>query len=120
MKRTKTLAGVFVAALATLAMAGPAGATDDLNCGDPGTYLNMPVGPDDPHNLDSNDDGIGCEDPDAFPPGSTATTAPAETTTTTAPPAPTVPDVPDTAPPAPEPEPAAPAAPVVAEPDYTG
>jgi hypothetical protein len=44
----------------------PSGAQADLDCGDPGTSHNMPVPPDDPHGLDANDDGIGCEDPSAF------------------------------------------------------
>ena len=33
----------------------------DLDCGDPGTTANMPVPADDPHGLDADDDGIGCE-----------------------------------------------------------
>jgi hypothetical protein len=33
----------------------------DLDCGDPGTSPGMPVPADDPHDLDADDDGIGCE-----------------------------------------------------------
>lgn len=47
----------------------------DLDCGDPGTSHDMPVGPDDPHGLDADDDGIGCEDGSVFDP---APAAPAE------------------------------------------
>jgi len=34
---------------------------EDLNCGDPGTHPNMDVPPGDPHGLDTDDDGTGCE-----------------------------------------------------------
>jgi hypothetical protein len=44
---------------ATGAMA--TGTPDTLNCGDEGTSPNMVVEPGDPHNLDTDGDGIGCE-----------------------------------------------------------
>jgi len=123
MNHTKTAAGAFVAAVASLALAAsPAWAqAGDLDCGDPGTFHNMPVGPDDPHRLDSNGDGIGCEDasafgPDGQPVGTPVATDPPPVTEPAAP-APT-----DPAPvmEAPAPVEAPPAAPVVEEPDYTG
>lgn len=66
-----TRAGLLLGGLAITAAvavaAAPSGAQQqDLNCGDPGTSHNMPVGPDDPHGLDDDNDGIGCEDPSAF------------------------------------------------------
>lgn len=45
----------------------------DLDCGDPGTFHNIPVTPDDPHGLDSDGDGLGCEDASVFPGGSAGT-----------------------------------------------
>lgn len=50
----------------------------DIDCGDPGTSHNMPVGPDDPHGLDADDDGVGCEDPSVFGGGPAPAAAPAE------------------------------------------
>jgi hypothetical protein len=71
------VAGVLAAAV--LAVGAPALAQEgDLDCGDPGTFHNMPVEPGDPHGLDADGDGIGCEDPAAFGGGCapTDTTAP--------------------------------------------
>jgi hypothetical protein len=66
-----TLAGVVALAVPALAHEG------DLDCGDPGTFHNMPVQiGNDPHGLDANQDGIGCEDPAAF--GGEAPSTPAE------------------------------------------
>jgi hypothetical protein len=101
-----TKAGFLMGGLAMTAAvaltAAPSGAQeDDLNCGDPGTSLNMPVPPDDPHGLDADGDGIGCEDPSAF-----ANSGGSDTTTTTA-----------VTPPAAAP---APAEPVEMEPSFTG
>lgn len=45
----------------------------DLDCGDEGTFHNMPVTPDDPHGLDADGDGLGCEDASVFPGGSAGT-----------------------------------------------
>lgn len=101
MRNIKRAGILMVAAISTLFIGvSPIGAQDELNCGDPGTSHNMPVGPDDPHGLDGNNNGIGCEDPNDFP-------APA--------PAPAPADDPE-----PAPDPAAPAEPQVREPDYTG
>jgi hypothetical protein len=101
MNRTKTAAGIVAAAAALSLATAPAWAqTGDLDCGDPGTYLNMPVPPDDPNDLDRDGDGIGCDNPDDFgPDGQPVVDAPAE------------PEAPAPAPPAPA---------VVEEPDYTG
>ena len=114
----------MAATTATLLLGtSPAGATD-LDCGDPGTFHNMPVPVgNDPHGLDSNGDGIGCEDaskfgPDGQPLTPTPTQPPATQPPVTAPPV--------TPPPAPAPTPvpaapeAAPAAPVERQPTYTG
>jgi hypothetical protein len=69
MRNIKRAGILMVAATCTLFVGlSPAGATD-LNCGDPGTSHNMPVGPDDPHGLDGDGDGLGCEDPSVFGPG---------------------------------------------------
>jgi hypothetical protein len=87
MSKTKAAIVASVAIVAGLAVAIPATAQEgDLNCGDPGTFHNMPVDPNnDPNNLDADDDGIGCEDPSVFdggteaPPADTGGTAePAE------------------------------------------
>jgi len=107
-------AGIMAAIVAVMAFmaATTAGAQEgDLNCGDPGTSHNMTVPPDDPHGLDTDNDGIGCEDPTVFE-GNPNTTAPPE------PPAAPV----EPAEPAPgdDAEPAAPAEPVVTEPQFTG
>lgn len=61
-------AGVLLVASAAMFTVAPAGAQEgDLNCGDPGTSHNMAVDPDnDPNNLDADNDGEGCEDPDVF------------------------------------------------------
>jgi LPXTG-motif cell wall-anchored protein len=75
MRFIKTLAVLFAAALALTFMSPPASADDDLDCGDPGTTPNMSVPADDPHDLDDDDDGIGCED------DSVTTTVPAPATT---------------------------------------
>jgi hypothetical protein len=113
MNNQRRRAGTFVVAAAAatfLIGAAPAGATD-LNCGDPGTFPNMPVEPGDPHGLDRDGNGIGCEDDSAGGP------------TVTEPPV-TAPPVTEPAAPAPAPEPvmdqAAPAAPVERQPTYTG
>jgi hypothetical protein len=67
---TRVVAGVVagVLAVAVLAVGAPALAQEgDLDCGDPGTFHNMPVEiGNDPHGLDADGDGIGCEDPAAF------------------------------------------------------
>jgi hypothetical protein len=92
---------LMVTAISAVLMIGvsPTGAQADLDCGDPGTSLNMPVDPNnDPHELDANDDGVGCEDPAAFD-GGGGTPTPA---------------------PGPAPMPADPAEPQVREPDFTG
>jgi hypothetical protein len=76
MHRRKRVLAVVVAAVAAVAVAfgAPALAQEgDLDCGDPGTSPNMAVEAGDPHGLDADDDGIGCEDPAAFGDG----TAPA-------------------------------------------
>lgn len=117
-RRRASILAVAATTAALLFAPSQAAATDTLNCGDPGTWHNMPVDPNnDPHDLDGNGDGVGCQDasvfgPDGQPVGST--------TTTTAPPPP--PRAPEPEPVAPQPEPPAapPAAPVVEEPDYTG
>jgi hypothetical protein len=103
---------VAAIASASIGAASAAGAQeDDLNCGDPGTYHNMPVPPGDPDGLDSDDDGIGCEDPSVFdqPPATEPPPPPPPAPPTTAAPAP-----------APLPAPAPPAVPVAGEPDFTG
>lgn len=95
-------AALGVAALTAAALVAPALGQEggDLDCGDPGTFHNMPIEPgNDPHGLDADGDGIGCEDPAAF--GGAAPE------------------------PAPEPEPEAepestPAAPVRGQPTFTG
>ena len=71
--------GVIGVALAVaLVLAGPVVAQEgDLDCGDPGTSPNMPVGPDDPNDLDRDGDGIGCEDPPEFGEATESDTAPA-------------------------------------------
>ena len=119
--RRASILAVAATTAALLFAPSQAAATDDLNCGDPGTWHNMPVPVgNDPHQLDSNDDGIGCEDgsvfgPDGQPVGATTTTAPPP------PPAPGPQPEPEPVAPQPEEEPEAPpAAPVEAEPDYTG
>lgn len=99
-------AGILVVAALSAALlaftASTAGAQEgDLDCGDPGTSPNMSVPADDPHGLDRDGNGIGCEED-----GGGSTPAPAE-------------------PEAPAPsddmtEPAEPAEPVAEEPDYTG
>jgi hypothetical protein len=70
MRKWMALVAAMAAALAvTAAVNLPASAQEggDLDCGDPGTSHNMPVDPaNDPHGLDADDDGIGCEDPAAF------------------------------------------------------
>lgn len=107
-------AGGIVAAVALFLAIPAAAGGDDLNCGDPGTSHNMPIDPNnDPHNLDGDDDGVGCEDPSAFPTTTTTTTAavPATTTTTAAREAPPADDTASEAPTA---------APVQREPSYTG
>jgi hypothetical protein len=60
---------LLIAAVALGIGLAPVAAQDggDLDCGDPGTSPNMPVDPNnDPHGLDDDDDGVGCEDPNAF------------------------------------------------------
>jgi len=81
MSKRKAAIAASVAIVAGLAVAIPATAQEgDLNCGDPGTFHNMPVDPaNDPNNLDADDDGIGCEDAAAF--GGAAPEAPAEAPT---------------------------------------
>jgi hypothetical protein len=79
--RNITRAGLLMAAALSVGMLigpSPSGAQADLDCGDPGTSPNMPVDPNnDPHRLDDDDDGIGCEDPSASG-GEPAPDAPAE------------------------------------------
>ena len=78
---------------------------DDLNCGDPGTFHNMPIEiGNDPHGLDADNDGMGCEDPSVF--GEPAPSEPAPTE-----PAPSEPATDATA---------APVEPVVRRPSFTG
>lgn len=80
MRHSKT-AGIAAAVVAVVAlMAGTtAGAQEgDLDCGDPGTSPNMPVDPGDPHRLDDDGDGIGCEETGAPGDGSGTGAAPAE------------------------------------------
>jgi len=45
----------------TLANNGQDESNDDLDCGDFGGQTNIPVGNNDPNNLDGDNDGIGCE-----------------------------------------------------------
>lgn len=69
MRRSMGLAAAVAALVATAAVIVPAAAQEggDLDCGDPGTSHNMPIDPaDDPHGLDADGDGIGCEDPAPF------------------------------------------------------
>lgn len=74
---TGEIAGVVagVLAAAVLAVGAPASAQEgDLDCGDPGTFHNMPIEiGNDPHGLDADHDGIGCEDPTAFGDGGVPT-----------------------------------------------
>ncbi len=81
---TRVVAGVVagVLAVAVLAVGAPALAQEgDLNCGDPGTFPNMPIEiGNDPHGLDADQDGIGCEDPTAFGGGGAPTDTPAPAT----------------------------------------
>jgi hypothetical protein len=74
MSKTKAAIVASVAIVAGLAVAIPATAQEgDLDCGDPGTSHNMPVEiGNDPHGLDDDQDGIGCEDPSAFDGGTEA------------------------------------------------
>jgi hypothetical protein len=97
---TVWVAGVVI--LLAVAFGSATGdAQTDLDCGDPGTSPNMPVAGDDEHNLDADDDGIGCENPEDF-----------DTTTATAMPTTAVPPVVGGTAPAAEP--------VVARPHFTG
>ena len=95
MRNIKRAGVLMAAALSALVIIGasPGAAQADLNCGDPGTFHNMPVPPDDPNGLDADGNGIGCEDDSVF--GGEPTTPPTD--------APPVTE-------APAPEPAAPAA----------
>lgn len=115
-KKKATALLVAVTSLAT-AMSSTGAQEGDLDCGDPGTHHNMPVPiDDDPHDLDRNNDGVGCEDPSVFgdTSGSATTMSPAPTTPTSAAPAPSPT-------PAPSPSPTSPPAePVVTEPHFTG
>jgi hypothetical protein len=113
--RTGAAALAAAAFIGVVGFAAPALAQEDtLNCGDAGTFHNMPVEPDDPHGLDgppgpttTGIPGIGCEDESVF--GDPAPETPSE-------PEPTEP-----APSNPAPEsPAAPATPVVRAPTFTG
>ena len=58
------LALLALLAALTLAACGT-GPETELDCGDTGTSPNMTVPEDDPHDLDTDGDGIGCETPDA-------------------------------------------------------
>lgn len=114
MRKLSKAAAVTAVAITSLAAASftasTAGAqSGDLDCGDPGTSHNMPVPPDDPHDLDDDGDGIGCENPDAFENGGGSPT----TQATTGP-------VPSAPAPQPTPTPPPPADPVVADPNFTG
>lgn len=105
MRNTRRAGILAVAATAALLVGSQtAGATDDLDCGDPGTSPNMSIDPNnDPHRLDDNNNGIGCEDPSVFEPEPS--------------------DPEPSAPPTPEPQApsvASPAQPVERQPSYTG
>jgi hypothetical protein len=102
MRNIKRAGVLMAAALSAVVVIGasPSGAQEDLDCGDPGTFHNMPVDPNnDPNRLDADGNGIGCEDESVF--GGDAEPAPSPE-------------------PAPAPAPAAPAEPVVEAPTFTG
>ena len=73
-------AGVLMAAAISVVVligASPSGAQADLDCGDPGTFHNMPVDPNnDPNGLDADGNGIGCEDGSVFGDEPTPPTSP--------------------------------------------
>lgn len=65
---------LFTVVSLPLLLAGPATAQEDLDCGDPGVGVNIPLDPNnDPNDFDRDGDGIGCETSGAD--GSTAATA---------------------------------------------
>jgi LPXTG-motif cell wall-anchored protein len=64
MRTILKLAGVafFIMVSLPVLLAGPATAQEDLNCGDPGVGVNIPLDPNnDPNDFDRDGDGIGCE-----------------------------------------------------------
>jgi hypothetical protein len=61
---------MIIAAIATTSALGVGvahGQPNVLNCPDVYPAVNFPVPPNDPHNFDGNNDGIGCEDPTKRP-----------------------------------------------------
>jgi outer membrane biosynthesis protein TonB len=122
-------AGIVAAVLAaatTLIYVGPASAqqTDGPNCDDFPTQIDIPnsiLGDLDPTDLDSDDDGVGCEANPGPPKAYDLTKVPPVALEPEPEPEPEPQPEPQPAPtPEPEATPAQPAAPVTAEPDFTG
>ncbi len=66
MRRSTAVAGVFITAALSLGFAGTANAAPDMDCPDFATQPEAQAfyeanGPGDPHRLDRDGDGVGCE-----------------------------------------------------------
>lgn len=71
----KLAGALFPMVLLPVLLAGPATAQEDLDCGDPGVGVDIPLDPsNDPNDFDRDGDGIGCETSGAD--GSTAGATP--------------------------------------------